>query len=70
MLNLKAAVNTAIALAICSLSVVSVGMVMSAIPLHYLVGAVMVAALVAAAILMYRSEAARLEFLKKLNKKD
>ena len=70
MLNFNAAVNTAIALAICSLSVVSVGMVMSAIPLHYLVGAVMVAALVAAAILMYRSEAARLEFLKKLNKKD
>ena len=68
MLNLKAAVNTAIALAICSLSAVSVGIVMSAIPLHYLVGAVVVAALVAAAILMYRSEAARLKGLEDLNK--
>ena len=68
MLNFNAAVNTAIALAICSLSAVSVGMVMSAIPRHYLVGAVMVAALAAAAILMYRTEAARLKSLQDLNK--
>ena len=70
MLNLKAAVNIAIASAIYSLLAISLFLVISGLPSLYLLGSMMFTALVASAILVYRTETARLEFLKKLNKKD
>ena len=70
MLNLKAAVNIAIASAIYSLLAMSLFLVILDLPALYLLGSMMFTALVASAILVYRTEVARLEFLKKLNKKD